>query len=83
MVSKMLFYHGCLVYITRCKDEAGEMSTGFEATGENGLVVAGGFYNQKMTDNEILRELEIVLADRAAHPEDYEMGVPLNGQKEE
>jgi hypothetical protein len=83
MASKMLFYHGCLVYINRGKDADGEMTTGFEATGENGLVIAGGFYNRKMTDNEILRELEIVLADRAVHPEDYESGVSSDSQKEE
>ena len=81
MASKMLFYRGCLVYIGRGKDEDGEMTTGFEATGENGLVIAGRFYNRKMTDNEILRELEIVLADRAAHPEDYESGVSLPEEK--
>ena len=67
MASKMLFYHDCAVYITRCKDTDGDMSTAFEATGPNGLVVADGFYNRKMTDDEILRELDVALADLAAY----------------
>jgi len=81
MATKTILYRGYTIVIDREKDDDGDWATHFEAFDASGLQVGDGHYELKLPDNAIRREFDIVLEDRAEHPEGYESGVSFPEDK--
>ena len=69
---KELHYRDHNIYISRWKDEEGDVVTSFAAFDATGKQIADGWYGWKLTDQEVKTEFDVVLADRTEHPEYYE-----------